>query len=98
MTDSALHALALVLAIAGMGAFALSLDAHWRQFAGRRPLSGPARIGLRVGGGTLLASALAACLAADPPTMAVLVWTTMLTIAAGLIAAAVTVRARLGAD
>lgn len=98
MTDSAFHALAFVLAITGMGAFALSLNVHWRQFAGRRPLSGPARIGLRVGGGTLMASAFAACLAADPPTMAVLVWTTMLTIAAGLVAAAVTLQARLNAD
>jgi hypothetical protein len=98
MTDGAFHALALFLAVAGMGAFALSLDAHWKQFAGRRPLPGLARIGLRIAGGILLASAFVACLAADPLTMAVLIWTTMLTIAALLIAAAVTVQARLSAD
>ncbi|MGA0608424.1 DUF3325 family protein [Phenylobacterium sp. VNQ135] len=93
MTETTLHGLALALAIAGMGAFALSLDAHWRRFAGRRPLARSARVGLRVGGGSLIAAAFAACLAADPPTMAVLVWATMLTIAAGLVAAAVTVKA-----
>jgi len=98
MTDSAFHALALVLAVAGMGAFALSLDAHWKQVTGRRPLPALARIGLRIVGGTLLASAFVACLAADPLTMAVLIWTTMLTIAAGLVAAAITVQARLSTD
>lgn len=98
MTETTLHGLALFLAVAGMGAFALSLDAHWRLFAGRRPLAGLARLGLRIGGGSLLAAAFVACLAADPPTMAVLVWTTMLTIAAGLVAAAVTVKARRRAE
>ncbi|MGA0605176.1 DUF3325 family protein [Phenylobacterium sp. VNQ135] len=98
MSDGAFHGLALVLAIAGMAAFALSLDAHWRQIARRRPPSGLVRIGLRIGGGALQAGAFAACLAADPPTMAVLVWTTTLTIAAALVAAAVTVQARLSAD
>jgi hypothetical protein len=98
MTDSAFHGLALFLAVAGMAAFALSLNAHWQQFAGSRPLPVLARIGLRTVGGILLASAFVACLAADPLTMAVLIWTTMLTIAAGLVAAAITVRASLSAD
>lgn len=98
MSDIALQGLAFALAVAGMASFALSLDAHWRQFAGRRAITGPLRTGLRIAGGALLAGAFAACLAADPPTMAVLVWTTMLTIAAGLVAAAVTVRAKLSAD
>jgi RsiW-degrading membrane proteinase PrsW (M82 family) len=93
MSETALHGLALGLAIAGMAAFALSLDGHWRLFAGSRPLSGAARLGIRAAGGSLLAAAFVACLAADPPTMAVLVWTTLLTIAAGLVAAAVTIRA-----
>jgi hypothetical protein len=98
MTETTLHGLALVLAVAGMGMFALSQDAHWRLFASRRPLAGLARVGLRIGGGILLAAAFAACLAADPPTMAVLVWTTMLTVAAGLVAVGVTVKAARRAD
>jgi hypothetical protein len=97
MDELALHGLALILAIAGMAAFALSLHAHWRHVAGRRPLSRATRTGLRLAGGTLLAGAFAACLAADPVTMAVLVWTTLLTIAAGLVAAAATVQGRSGA-
>lgn len=95
MADGVLHGLALLLATAGMAMLAAALSAHWRQFAGQRPLPGAVRTGLRLGGGALLAGAFAVCLWADPATMAVLVWTTILTIAAGLVAAALTVHARL---
>lgn len=95
MTDSVLHGLALALAIGGMGLLALALSAHWRQFAGPRPLPKMLQAGLRIGGTVLLAGAFVACLAADPLTMAVLVWTTMLTVAAGLVAVAVTTHAAL---
>jgi hypothetical protein len=98
MTDNVLHGLALALATAGMAMLALGLSAHWRQFAGARPLTGLVRIGLRVAGGALIGAAFAACVAADPLSMAVLVWTTILTIAAGIIAAVVTVHARLSAS
>lgn len=97
MTDTALHALALLSATAGMAALALTVPAHWSQVAGPRRLPAAGRVGLRVAGGALLAGAFAACLSADPATMAVLVWTTLLTIAAGLVALALTAQARLKA-
>lgn len=95
MTDPALHALALLSATAGMAALALTVPAHWRQVAGPRLLPAPGRLGLRIAGTTLLAGAFAACLSADPPTMAALVWTTLLTIAAGLVTLALAAQARL---
>lgn len=95
MSDGALQLIGLIAAVTGMGCFALSVTAHWRQLMRDRAQSKGARIALRSAGVVLLAVALWLCALADPPSMAVLVWTMLLTIAAGVVAAAMTLQARL---
>lgn len=81
----ALFPLAAVLVSAcGMGWFALSLKAHWRQVcaselpARRVPL-------LRALGSLGVSAGLLLCLLADAPTMAVLVWVMSVTLSGFLV-------------
>jgi hypothetical protein len=68
--------------VAGFGWLALAMEPHWRQVRGTPP---PTRAGttlLRGLGALSLLLSLAACLRADHPTMAVLVWVMLLAAAA----------------
>ena len=76
--------MAFLSMLAGMGWLALSLPAHWKQVRPQR--SEPASGQLRLLGWTgVLVSALA-CLAADHPSMAILVWLMLLALTAVLVA------------
>jgi hypothetical protein len=73
------------LSLAGMAWLALAMDVHWGQVMHRSapaPAPAPAaarlRPVLRTLGAAALALALAACLKADRPSMAVLVWVMLL--------------------
>ena len=98
MSDISLHITALLASIAGMACFALSIDAHWRQFFRGRPCGRAAKYGLRLAGGGLIALAFQLCAVADPISMAALVWPMLLTLAAGSVAAMLTIHARFGAN
>ena len=70
---------AAALALAGMGWLALAMEAHWDQVM-RRPAAAAARPRrvLRALGRIALPLSLIACLMADRPSMAVLVWVMLL--------------------
>lgn len=72
-----------VLSFSGMAWLALAMDVHWGQVMHRdaRAVAPRRRLLRALGAGALLLSLLA-CLAADRPSMAVLVWTLLLTGAA----------------
>lgn len=93
MSEGKLILLALLACLAGMAACALTIDVHWRQVFGQRP---QARLpALRVIGGILFAAAFWLCATANPVSMAILVWTMLLTVSAALIAALLTLRAHM---
>ncbi|HEY6817490.1 MAG TPA: DUF3325 family protein [Croceibacterium sp.] len=94
MSDGILLAFAQVLAIGGMGCLALSLAAHWKQVFGDRAQTRGAARGLRTAGALLLAASFGLCATANPVSMAALVWPMMLTLAAAIVAAALTARAQ----
>lgn len=82
MGEALLLAAALLANGIGLAWLALSLDSHWRQVRGSALPSRASVTLLRwLGGGALLVS-LALCLAADHPSMAVLVWVMALAVAA----------------
>jgi glucose-6-phosphate-specific signal transduction histidine kinase len=97
MSDGALIFLALLTSLAGMGTLALSIEAHWRQVMSTRVQTASARRRLRLAGATLLAIAILLCAAADPLSMAALVWPMLLTVAGAIVAASLTLHARLSA-
>ena len=70
---------ATVLSVGGMAGLALAMEAHWGQVM-RRPASEAvgARWLLRALGAVALLLALLACLRADRPSMAALVWVMLL--------------------
>jgi len=84
---------AAACALLGMGWFALALPAHALQARGGLPSSAQRR-GLRAAGSVALLLSLAACLAADHATMAVLVWTMLLAVAATAVAFVLATRPR----
>ncbi|WP_347302716.1 DUF3325 family protein [Croceibacterium sp. TMG7-5b_MA50] len=94
MSDGLLLLLALLAATGGMAALALAMQAHWRQVMGARRLTGEVQVTLRVLGAALCALSLALCVAADPASMAALVWPMLLMVAALLVAAGLTLHAR----
>lgn len=94
MSDGLLSLLALVAAIAGMAAFALANDIHWRQLFGLRPQSAATRTACNTSGAVLLGLSLLFCAIADPITMALLVWPMMLGVAAAIVATFFTARSR----
>lgn len=85
---------AYLLCTAGFGWLALAMDAHWRQVRRDRTPAPGWRRALRMLGGSALALALVACLAADHATMAVLVWAMLLAAAALSVAFALSWRPR----
>lgn len=94
MSDEMLTILAFLVTLAGMAAFALSNDAHWRQLLGPRPQASSVRSGCKIGGAALLAVSFLLCTLADPISMAILVWPMLLGVAAACVAAFLTVHAR----
>ena len=95
MSDGALLFLALVVAVGGMACLALSLGAHWRQvFAELAQTRGAIRA-LRLAGAGMLGASFFLCTLADPVSMAALVWPMLLTVAAAIVAAGLTVQARV---
>lgn len=91
--DAAWLWVAVGCALAGMGWLALALPAHALQAWGGVP-SSLQRRRLRAAGGAALLLSLAACLAADHATMAVLVWVMLLAVAAMAIALLLATRPR----
>ena len=91
MSDGVLTLLALASAVAGMAAFALANDVHWRQLLGARPRSAATRIACKSVGAVFVGLSFALCVMTNPLTMAILVWPMLLGVAAALVAALVTV-------
>lgn len=87
MSEAVWLAVAGLLCLAGMGWLALSMDAHWGQ-AMHQPAEGATAVRrrLRAQGAMALLLALLACLAADRPSMAALVWIMWLTASAVAVA------------
>lgn len=79
---------AIFLTLLGMACLSLSLPSHWRQVTGMETSlpSAAERLRLRVVGYCSLAVAFLLCLAADHPSMAVLVWVMLLALAAKSVA------------
>ena len=86
---------AALLALAGMGWLALAMEVHWRQVAAPRPGNTPAPRAARLLGAGALPLSLLACLVADRPSMAVLVWLMLLAASAVLVALALARRPAL---
>lgn len=75
-----------MLALWGMFWLALSNPAHWSQLMRRDPPRGLLHPrGLRVLAGACLSLSLMACLRADLPSIAILVWCMLLTFTAWLV-------------
>jgi len=72
----------------GMACLALAMEAHWSQVRAGRALSPNGAWRLRALGVAGLALSLVLCLAADHPSMAVLVW--VMTIGASALVVALT--------
>jgi hypothetical protein len=81
-----LLAAAAALTVLGLGWLALAMDVHWEQVHGQAGPQARTQTRLRRLGSLLLAASLMLCLAADHPSMAVLVWAMLLAGAAVLIA------------
>jgi hypothetical protein len=89
MAESIWLAVAALAALVGMGWLALAMEVHWGQVM-HRPAAqaGAPRRLLRVLGALALLGSLLACLRADRPSMAVLVWVMLLAAAALAVASA----------
>lgn len=97
MSDAGWLIVAMVLGFVGMAWLALAMDVHWEQVmdrpaTGRPP--GPRRM-LRILGSAALLLSLLACLMADHPSMAALVWVMLLAAAAPGVALLLVRRPRL---
>lgn len=89
-------AVAAVLNVAGMAWLALAMEVHWGQVMQRSAdEAGHTRRALRIMGATALPLSLLACLMADRPSMAVLVWVMLLAGSALLVAMTLAGRPRL---
>lgn len=95
MSEAWWLALAAALGLLGMAWLALAMEVHWAQ-AMQRPARPAARSrrALRALGVIALVAALLACLRADRPSMAVLVWVMTLTASAVAVALALASRPR----
>ncbi len=85
---------ALAAAVAGMGWFALSLEAHWKQVRGNTPCAPGLVTSLRVLGAAAVTASLALCLSVDSASIAVLVW--LMALAAAALTVAMTLAWRAG--
>ncbi len=95
MSDGVLLFLALVVAVGGMGCFALSIGAHWRRLFADLTQTRGAAVGLRLTGALLLVVSFLICTLANPVSMAALVWPMLLTVAVIIVAAGLTVQAQV---
>lgn len=77
--------LAALLSLAGMAWLALAMAVHWEQVMPCPAANHPRRL-LRGAGACALACAAAACLLADRPSMAILIWFMLLAASALAIA------------
>lgn len=93
MSDAVLVLLALLAAVAGMAAFALANEVHWRQLLRERPRTATAHTICKMSGATLLGLSFLLCALADPVSMAMLVWPMLLGVAAAIVAAFLTMKA-----
>lgn len=79
MSESVWLLIAAALNLAGMAWLALSMDVHWGQaMHGNAQAAAGTRRGLRLMGAAALSLSALACLQADRPSMAVLVWVMLL--------------------
>jgi len=84
----ALLALAFLCSFSGMGWFAVAMKPHWVQARGDSANGEPNSGRLRLLGTIALLASLAACLGADHPSMAFLVW--VMTLSASALGVAMT--------
>jgi hypothetical protein len=96
MSEALWLAAGAALSLLGMAWLALAMETHWAQ-AMRRPAKAAVatRRVLRTGGSLTLALSLLACLMADRPSMAALVWMMYLAGSAALVAMSLAHRPRL---
>ncbi len=79
MSEALWLAAAATLTLAGMGWLALAMEVHWGQVMHRpAEAAAPTRQMLRALGALALPLSLLACLMANRPSMAVLVWVMLL--------------------
>ncbi|MBT9463951.1 DUF3325 domain-containing protein [Hydrogenophaga sp.] len=96
MSEAMLLGLAALAAWVSMAWLALSMEVHWRQVTGSQAtVPRLLRRGLRQAGALGLLASLALCLAADHPSMAVLVWVMFVAASAFGIAMLLTWRPRV---
>lgn len=95
MSDGFLHLLALMVSCVGMAALALSIEAHWRQVISNRASTLAINRALRAGSTALLLTSFYLCTVADRLAMAAIVWPMMLTVAAAIVAAGLSMHAQL---
>ncbi len=81
MSESLWLAVAMALSFLGMAWLALAMPTHWRQVRSEQLPAGTA-LALRLAGIAAVIGSAFACLAADYPSMALLVWVMLLTVAA----------------
>lgn len=87
MSEALWLLLASVLSVVGMGWLALAMEVHWGQVMHQHADGAHGtRRALRWAGSVALLLSLLACLAADRPSMAVLVWVMLLAGAAVVVA------------
>jgi len=91
MPEALLQALAMLSSLCGMGWLALAMEEHWRQVRGAGV---PPAARLRALAAVAIAASLALCLAADHPSIAVLVWIMSLVAAVLSVAFALAARPR----
>lgn len=85
MTEAMWLIAAVITAILSMGWLALSYQSHWQQVFPQSEAK-PGRSRLKGFGWSFLVVSAGCCLAADHPSMAVLVWVMLLALAAMTIA------------
>lgn len=88
MRDSMLLLAAVAMNVAGLGWFALAMEAHWRQVRGKAPMTARTATLLRGLAIAALAGSLALCLSVDHASMAAIVW--VMTLAGGALIVAFT--------
>ncbi|MCP5198118.1 MAG: DUF3325 family protein [Gammaproteobacteria bacterium] len=95
MVDALWLIVATALSVSGMAGLALSMEVHWSQVMPQPACAAAGvRCLLRVVGALALLLSLLACLRADRPSMAVLVWVMLLAAGALAIALALAWRPR----
>ncbi|MEF7616637.1 DUF3325 domain-containing protein [Aquincola sp. MAHUQ-54] len=88
MRDGLLLLAAVAMNVAGLGWFALAMEAHWRQVCGTSPMPPRAAAVLRGVAAVALAGSLGLCLQVDHASMAAIVW--VMTLAGGALVVAFT--------